>query len=200
MNTLRIYDRFMLLVAIVFLCSLVTACETTRSDQAAPASTTPLPPAPAPPAVTSRFPPDVISAAYASTTKPVKSGAPNASATNNTSSTTSANTLSASGSATQNPGQLVLSAGIDLYNNGQYQQAIKKLQAIADNSIEDYLIQTSAYKYISFSLCVLGRKAACRENFEKLLRLNPSFELTQSEAGHPTWGPVFKQAKASARR
>jgi tetratricopeptide (TPR) repeat protein len=147
MNASRINHRFKLLLSAVLLCSLMTACTSTKP-------TPPLAPPPPPPTV-------VINP-----TTPVPSA-----------------------------GQIVLSAGIELYNSGQYQQAIKKLQTIVDNTNEDFLTQTNAYKYTSFSLCVLGRKAPCRENFEKLLRLNPSFELTQAEAGHPIWGPVFKQAK-----
>jgi tetratricopeptide (TPR) repeat protein len=154
MNASRINHRFKLLLSIVLLCSLLTACPSTKPTQ-------PLPPPPPPP------PTVVINPANIPTT------------------------------TVQSAGQIALSAGIELYNNGQYQMAIKKLQTIVDNTNEDFLTQTNAYKYISFSLCVLGRKAACRENFEKLLRLNPSFDLTQAEAGHPNWGPVFKQAKAT---
>jgi len=44
--------------------------------------------------------------------------------------------------------------------------------------------------------CVSGRTAACREEFRKALTMDPDVELSPAEAGHPTWGPVFRSVKA----
>jgi len=30
--------------------------------------------------------------------------------------------------------------------------------------------------------------------------LNPSFDLTPAEAGHPVWGPVFRSAKSKVSK
>ena len=40
---------------------------------------------------------------------------------------------------------------------------------------------------------------ADREEFQKILDIAPDFELTPAEAGHPTWGPVFRSVKAQQR-
>jgi hypothetical protein len=36
----------------------------------------------------------------------------------------------------------------------------------------------------------------CRDEFRKVLEIDPSFDLRDDEAGHPTWGPVFRSVKA----
>ena len=56
--------------------------------------------------------------------------------------------------------------------------------------------KVSAYKYLAFIHRVSGREKMCYESFRKALALNPNFELTPAEAGHPVWGPVFRSAKA----
>jgi hypothetical protein len=40
----------------------------------------------------------------------------------------------------------------------------------------------------------------CYESFRRALALNPKFELTAAEAGHPVWGPVFRSAKAKSAK
>jgi hypothetical protein len=43
---------------------------------------------------------------------------------------------------------------------------------------------------------VSGRERRCRDEFRVVLKIDPSFELAASEAGHPTWGPAFRAVKA----
>lgn len=92
------------------------------------------------------------------------------------------------------PAQTALKEGLDAYNNGDYNGAIKKLAApeIARGS---KAIQLSALKYTAFSYCVTSRPVPCRQQFDKALKLDPSFELEAGENGHPLWGPVFAKAK-----
>jgi len=59
----------------------------------------------------------------------------------------------------------------------------------------DKVIQVEAYKYLAFSYCVTSRQALCKQQFEKALKLDPTFELGRGEKGHPLWGPVFEKAK-----
>jgi tetratricopeptide (TPR) repeat protein len=94
------------------------------------------------------------------------------------------------------PGQLALRDGIEAYDNGDYNGAIKKLRAaeIAKSSKANQLV---AIKYTAFSYCVSGRPRLCRQQFDKALKLDPAFELESAEAGHPLWGPVFARAKKS---
>ena len=90
--------------------------------------------------------------------------------------------------------QTALRDGIRLYNEGQFDDAIKRLSSkdIANGSTAT---RVSALKYTAFSYCVTSRTEQCRQSFERALKLNPKFDLAPGEHGHPQWGPVFTRAK-----
>jgi hypothetical protein len=87
-----------------------------------------------------------------------------------------------------------LKEGIAMYNNGDYNDAIKRLGA-ADVTGGSKATQLAAMKYTAFSYCVTSRQTLCRQQFDKALKLDPSFDLEPGEHGHPLWGPVFTKAK-----
>lgn len=93
-----------------------------------------------------------------------------------------------------------LSDGIAAYERGEYPNAIRRLSAkeLLENPSQD--VQIEARKYLAFSYCVTTRRALCQQQFDAILKLRPGFELKPTEAGHPTWGPVFKKAKAAAAK
>ena len=90
--------------------------------------------------------------------------------------------------------QGALRDGIELYNKGSYNEAIKRLAApeIANGSKADKL---QALKYTAFSYCVTSRQTLCRQQFEKAFKLDPTFDLQPGEHGHPLWTPQFEKAK-----
>jgi len=88
--------------------------------------------------------------------------------------------------------EMALKEGIALYNNGDFNGAIRKLNTVKG---AEKPVQLSAFKYSAFSYCVSGRQLACTQQFEKALRLDPNFDLEPGEKGHPLWGPVFARAK-----
>jgi hypothetical protein len=92
-----------------------------------------------------------------------------------------------------------LREGIGLYNEGDFNAAIRRLSAreIASGPVST---RTTALKYTAFSYCVTSRPEQCRNAFDKALRLDPSFDLAPGERGHPLWGPVFSRAKKSRER
>ncbi len=90
-----------------------------------------------------------------------------------------------------------LKSGIDLYDRGSYSAAIKRLRNAPEIWAADKNTQTQALKYMAFSYCVTSRKKLCKLEFQKALKLDPTFELAPGEQGHPLWGPVFEQAKRS---
>jgi hypothetical protein len=87
-----------------------------------------------------------------------------------------------------------LREGIGLYNEGDFNGAIRRLSS---NELANSPVGTrvTALKYTAFSYCVTSRPVQCRQAFEKALRLDPSFDLEPGERGHPQWGPVFAKAK-----
>jgi len=91
-----------------------------------------------------------------------------------------------------------LREGIRLYNDGDFDGAIKRLSA-RDLGNAPLPTRVAALKYIAFSYCVTSRPAQCRQSFDKALRLDPAFDLAPGEQGHPLWGPVFVKARLAAR-
>jgi hypothetical protein len=92
-----------------------------------------------------------------------------------------------------------LREGIGLYNDGDFNGAIRRLSAheIATGTVST---RVTALKYTAFSYCVTSRPAQCRQSFDKALRLDPSFDLAPGEHGHPLWGPVFSRARKDRER
>lgn len=88
-----------------------------------------------------------------------------------------------------------LNAGIALYDNGDYAAAVKKLRTSSEIWSANKTVQLDALKYMAFSYCVMSQPVACKQQFDKALKLDPSFELAPGEKGHPMWNPVFDRAK-----
>jgi hypothetical protein len=90
----------------------------------------------------------------------------------------------------------LLAEGTELYDNGDYRGAIRKLVAARDAADDGSAAKQSSLRLLAFSYCVTSQRPLCRAQFVSLLKMAPDFELTRSEAGHPLWGPVFKEVKA----
>lgn len=93
--------------------------------------------------------------------------------------------------------QQELASGVGSYEDSNYKLAARQLQGALALGLKVRDEQASAHKYLAFMHCVGGRERQCREEFRMALDANPAFELTPAEAGHPTWGPVFRKLKAS---
>jgi Tfp pilus assembly protein PilF len=92
-------------------------------------------------------------------------------------------------------GKPALDAGLRQYEDGNYAEAARQLQgAIGQGLSSDERV--AAHKHLAFIHCVSERTAACREEFRKALAIEPGLELSAAEAGHPSWGPVFRSVKA----
>lgn len=98
-----------------------------------------------------------------------------------------------------NRDDVALREGIALYDKGDYDGAIRRLNG-SDMNGAGQRERLAALKYTAFSYCVTGRQALCRQTFDRAFRLDPSFDLGPGEHGHPQWGPVFAQAKQAVKR
>ncbi|WP_418515045.1 TssQ family T6SS-associated lipoprotein [Delftia sp. PS-11] len=89
---------------------------------------------------------------------------------------------------------------IQMYVDGRYENAINALTPLSTAQELPMSSQVKALKYIAFSHCVEGRRKPCRQHFDMALALDPSFQLTEAEKGHPVWGREFSNARAAALR
>jgi tetratricopeptide (TPR) repeat protein len=90
---------------------------------------------------------------------------------------------------------LKLALGVKSYEEGNYKEAQQALQGALNDGLEKKEDQVQAYKYLAFIHCGAKREKFCREAFTRTLELNPDFELSGAEAGHPIWGKVLREVK-----
>ena len=95
--------------------------------------------------------------------------------------------------------QKEMASGIANYENGNYKLASKQLKKALGLGLKVPADKACAHKYLAFMHCVGGRQSQCRNEFRKALEADPGFDLTPAEAGHPTWGPVFRKLKTPAK-
>lgn len=88
-----------------------------------------------------------------------------------------------------------LAKGVGLYEDGAYKEAMQDLQTALDTGLTQKDDQVKAHKYLAFIHCASSQEKRCREEFTKVLEINPKFELVPAEAGHPVWGRVFRSVK-----
>ena len=91
--------------------------------------------------------------------------------------------------------QAALRDGIRLYNEGDFNGAIKRLGSDDIRSNSPARIRVTALKYTAFSYCVTSRPKQCEQAFERALKIDPDFTLESGEEGHPLWGPAYERAK-----
>ena len=92
-------------------------------------------------------------------------------------------------------GHAALTAGLKQYEDGDYADAAKSLSGALQQGLRDPE-RVSAHKHLAFIHCASSRERQCRDEFRKALAVDPSMELAPAEAGHPTWGPIFRSLKA----
>ncbi len=96
-------------------------------------------------------------------------------------------------------GEQLLTDGLVKYDTGDYQAA----QALFASAMKENLKkedQVRAMKFTAFSLCLTEKYRDCRNEFVKIYDVDPKFDLTPAEAGHPSWTKTFAAAKAQAHK
>jgi Tfp pilus assembly protein PilF len=91
-------------------------------------------------------------------------------------------------------GSSALSAGLKLYEQGDYAESVKNLQGALDLGVP-VKQRANAHKHLAFIQCSWGQQRQCRDEFRKALAADPELELAPAEAGHPVWGPIFRSLK-----
>lgn len=101
--------------------------------------------------------------------------------------------------ATISKAEQLLADGSELYEKGDFKAAIRKLTAARDSFADTSAEMQTSLKYLAFSYCVTGQRSLCKAQFVALLKIAPDFQLSRAEAGHPLWGPVFKDSRAGSK-
>jgi tetratricopeptide (TPR) repeat protein len=94
----------------------------------------------------------------------------------------------------------MLSDGVVKYDSGEFPAAHTLLEGALKEGLKAKEDQVKAMKYVAFTLCLQSKYPACRNQFIKIYEVDPNFDLTPAEAGHPSWTKTFAAAKAHARK
>jgi tetratricopeptide (TPR) repeat protein len=94
----------------------------------------------------------------------------------------------------------LLADGLEKYGAGDYDSAIKLFESALKEGLAANPDKVKAMKHIAFSLCLKERYRECRAEFVKIYDVDPAFDLTPAEVGHPSWTKTFAAAKAQAKK
>lgn len=92
------------------------------------------------------------------------------------------------------PAERALYEGIRGYDDGQYAQAEAFLRKALEVGLANGRDRASAHKLLAFITCTSSRLPECEAQFRAARAADPGFALNRAEAGHPLWGPVYRQA------
>lgn len=93
-----------------------------------------------------------------------------------------------------------LEIGVKEYEEGKYVTATNAFEFVLATKTASQAQKIRAYKYMAFISCISSHEKSCREYFRSILEINPDFNLSAAEAGHPTWGPIFSNVKSKFRQ
>jgi len=93
-----------------------------------------------------------------------------------------------------------LADAIVKYDAGDYPAAHTLLEGALKEGLKTSEDQVRAMKHVAFTLCLQNKITACRAAFVKIYEVDPNFDLTPAEAGHPSWAKTFAAAKAHAKK
>jgi Tfp pilus assembly protein PilF len=94
---------------------------------------------------------------------------------------------------TSRPAERALLAGIRTYEDGQYAESEKQLNAALQAGLVSPKDIAAAQKYLAFIYCTSNRTPLCETAFRAARQADPVFALSRSEQGHQVWGPVYKR-------
>jgi tetratricopeptide (TPR) repeat protein len=94
----------------------------------------------------------------------------------------------------------LLADGLVKYEAGDFTESSRLLEAALKEGLKQKTDQVRAMKHIAFCLCLQDKYPACRAQFLKIFSVDPDFDLTPAEAGHPQWTKTFAGAKAHAKQ
>ncbi|WP_298830919.1 TssQ family T6SS-associated lipoprotein [uncultured Piscinibacter sp.] len=95
----------------------------------------------------------------------------------------------------ERPAEKALLAGMRAYDDAQYPQAEKSLQAALQAGLASPRDRAAAHKLLAFIFCTSNRASECEAQFRAALAADPAFALSKSESGHPLWGPVYQRVQ-----
>ncbi|NHZ36668.1 TssQ family T6SS-associated lipoprotein [Massilia rubra] len=84
------------------------------------------------------------------------------------------------------------------FTAGDFKGVIAHLTTSKAIDFASIATQVQAHKLLAFSYCLTKKTALCNAEAERVMVLDPRFQLPEAERSHPTWGPAFDAARKKA--
>ncbi|WP_166874350.1 TssQ family T6SS-associated lipoprotein [Massilia mucilaginosa] len=81
---------------------------------------------------------------------------------------------------------------------GDFKAVIGSLTSSKAIDFASTATQVQAHKLLAFSYCLTKKTALCYAQAQRVMQLDPAFQLPEAERSHPTWGPAFDAARKRA--
>mgnify|MGYP003481567565 CR=1 FL=1 len=96
----------------------------------------------------------------------------------------------------QRPAERALLAGLRAYDDALYADAERELTKALAIGLVSAKDRAAAHKHLAFIYCTSERTKPCEGAFRAARAADLEFALSRAEAGHPSWGPVYKRIAA----
>ncbi|MEO6363815.1 MAG: TssQ family T6SS-associated lipoprotein [Caldimonas sp.] len=90
------------------------------------------------------------------------------------------------------PAEKALLAGLKAYDDAQYETAERQFKLALATGLASPKDRAEAHKRLAFVHCAAARLVECDAEFQRARVADPAFSLDKAEAGHPVWGPVYR--------
>lgn len=91
--------------------------------------------------------------------------------------------------------QAALAEADKQFTAGDFKAVIAHLNTSKAIDFSSTATQVQAHKLLAFSYCITRKSALCHAEAERVMQLDPRFQLPEAERSHPTWGPAFDAAR-----
>jgi hypothetical protein len=97
----------------------------------------------------------------------------------------------------QRPAERALINGIRAYEEGSFDRAETALHSALAQGLADPRDIATAHKYLGFLACAFSRLGECEQHFRDAFSADANFALTETEVGHPIWGPIYRKVASA---
>ena len=98
----------------------------------------------------------------------------------------------------ERPAERALMGAMRAYDEADYPTVERQADMALKTGLKSPRDRATAHKLRAFVYCTSDRVPACEAEFRAARAVDPAFELTKAEAGHPVWGPVYQRTRGTA--
>jgi uncharacterized lipoprotein YajG len=92
-------------------------------------------------------------------------------------------------------GQAAIAEANKQFTAGDFKAVVVTLNTSKAIDFSSTATQVQAHKLLAFSYCITKKTSLCNAEAQRVMVLDPTFQLSEAERSHPMWGPAFAAAR-----